>query len=266
MVQELLQGAVAKTQNDEYDDKIAVYFDVIQEHSINLTSQITDNWLENNTVINDHIANNPTVINLRGLSGEVVYVPSTTNGILRDLYNTADSFFKNTAIKTDKLGIIAQLLPPVDNITQRAKNAITYVEASANRYTSIIENFLNPTIKQSRLKTIYQKLSGIRENKIPLIVQTPYDTFDNMYIQSITLRQGNLNFITDIEVSLKQVNFTETQTTKADKKVLDKYNAYQRSQEVEKGKVQGITPSKDSIIGRWIYKLTGSNKYKNYGN
>lgn len=263
MVQEVFKGAVAKSQDD--DNKIAIYFDIIQEHSINLTSQITDNWMENNTVINDHIANQPLVINLRGLSGEVVYTPSTTKGVLNDLYNTVNSFSKNTGVKTDKLGIIAQLLPPVDNITQKAKNVITYAEASYNRYNKIITDFLNPTLKQTRLKSIYQKLSYYWELKTAFIVQTPYATFENMYIQSLVLRQDNQNFITDIELSLKQVNYTDTLTAKADESVLAKYNGFQRAQESNKGKVQGIKPNNDSVIGNMIYKATGSNKYKTFG-
>jgi hypothetical protein len=231
-----------------------------------MTSQITDNWTENNTVINDHIANQPLVVSLRGLSGEVVYVPSTTNGVLNTLYNAANSLSKNTAIKTDKLGVIAQLLPPVDNVTQLAKNAITYVEASYKRYEKINTDFLSPSLKQTRLKSIYQKLSNAWELKTAFIVETPYTTLDNMYIQSVILRQDNQEFITDIEISLKQVNFTDTLTTAADEAVLAKYNGYQRAEVSNKGKVQGITPSKDSVIGSLIYKATGSNKYKTYGN
>lgn len=264
MVQELFHGAIAKSQDD--DGKIAIYFDVIQEHSISLTSQITDNWMENNTYINDHIANQPLTISLRGLSGEVVYTPSTNEGILNDLYNTINSFSKNTAIKTDKLGVIVQLIPPVDNITQKAKNIITYAEASYKRYNKIIKNFLNPTLKQTRLKSIYQKLSNYWEAKTAFIVETPYATFSDMYIQSLVLRQNNQNFITDIEINLKQVNFTDTLTTAADAKVLAQYNGYQRAQESNKGKVQGITPNNDSVIGSMIYKATGSNKYKTFGN
>lgn len=263
MVQDIFKGAIAKSQDD--DNKIAIYFDIIQEHSINLTSQITDNWMENNTVINDHIANQPLVINLRGLSGEVVYTPSTTKGILNDLYNAVNSRSKNTGVRTEKLGVIAQLIPPVDNITQAAKNVVSYVEASYKRYEKIITDFLSPSLKQTRLKNIYQKLSNAWEMKTAFIVETPYSTFDNMYIQSLVLRQDNQNYITDVEISLKQVNYTDTLTTQADEAVLAKYNGFQRAQESNKGKVQGIKPNNDSVIGNMIYKATGSNKYKTFG-
>lgn len=260
MVQEILSGAVIKTQDEAINNKVAVYFDVIQEHSLSLQSQITDNWTENNSVINDHIANQPLVINLRGLSGELVYVPSTTEGVLNTLYKTVNSVSGDTGIKSDKLTIISALIPPVDNITQMAKNIITYTEASAKRYKTIIQNFLNPAVKQSRLKEIYRNLNLLREAKTALIVSTPYDTFDNMYIQSLTLRQANQDYITDIELSLKQVNFTDTYTTGADEAVLAKYNQYQRAQESNKGKVQGVN---SSIIGDMVSKFRGD-KYLTY--
>lgn len=258
MVQENLTGAVVKTQDDTIDNKVVIYFDVIEEHSLSLTSQITDNWTENNTVINDHIANQPIVINLRGISGELVYVPSTTKGTLNTLYDVANSLSGNTAIKTDKLTVIPALIPPVDNITQMAKNAITYSEASSKRYKKIIQNFLNPSVRQSRLKEIYRNLSILRENKTSIIVSTPYDTFDNMYIQSLTLRQGNQSYITDIELSLKQLNFVGTETTKADQSVLAQFNQYQRAAETNKGKVQGVN---SSIIGDMVSKYRGDKYY-----
>lgn len=261
---DFFKGAIAKSQDD--DNKLAIYFDIIQEHSISMTSQITDNWMENNTVINDHIANQPLIVSLRGLSGEVVYVPSTNSGVINTLYNAANSLSKNSAIKVDKLGSIVQLLPPVDNLTQIAKNVITYTEASVKRYTKIIKDFLSPASKQSKLKSIYQKLSNAWETKTAFIVETPYTTLDNMYIQSVILRQDNQNFITDIEISLKQVNYTDTLTTAADEKVLSKYNGFQRANVSDKGKVQGVTPNNDSVIGSMIYKATGSNKYKTFGN
>ena len=249
-----VEGAILKSK--DVDVNMHVYFDVIQEHSISLQSQITDNYLENNTAIADHIANSPITVSLRGVSGEVVYEPSITEesinglakgGVLTNLYNYTNTKLGDVSLGSKKLTDITILLPPIDNITQIAKNTISYVEASYNRYSKIIKGFLNPTEKQSRLKQIYHDLCTLRENKTALIVYTPYETIDNLYIQSLTLRQGNEKYTTDIELSLKQVYFSEIQTTEADKSVLDKYNQFQRASVENHGKASGVN-TEDSIL------------------
>lgn len=253
MVQETLQGTIAVSSNDTVSNNIELYFDIITEHSISVQNQITDNYLENNTAIQDHIAHSPVVISLRGLSGEAVYIPSTNtdpatnkDGLIKKAYNYAGGYMSaKTGISNvpEKLAVIPALLPPVDNITQLAKNAVTYVEASYNRYKKIIKNFINPLERRNRLKIVYRDLKALRDSNASLIVKTPYETFGDMYIQSVAFRQGNENYVTDIELTLKQLQFTEVQVTGADKEVLAKYNATARAPEENHGTVQGVKKS-----------------------
>ena len=156
MVQNLLRGAYLTTQDTAIDNQVAAYFDIITEHSLSLQSQITDNWLEDNTPVNDHIANSPTVISLSGLSGELVYESPTdaifeayskVNGFiqsrasnssfLQNKLNITNPYSINPYIKTEKLLPLASLYPPVDNVTQLAKNAVQYVESSVKRFLII---------------------------------------------------------------------------------------------------------------------------------
>ena len=134
----IVKGATVESQNPAIESAVAVYFDVIEEHSISLQSQITDNWLENNQPVNDYIANQPIVVSLRGLAGELVYEPiaSTSGGVLKE---TTD-FIKNklgTSV-INKLSTIPSLYPPASNITRLAQNAVMAVEATYKRYRKII--------------------------------------------------------------------------------------------------------------------------------
>ena len=245
MVQQLFRGAILSLQYG-INGKANYYFDVIQEHAISLTSQITDNWMENNTVINDHIANAPTVISLRGLSGEVVYSSNLSVNSLVDKGLTAS-----------KLGVLTQLYPPADNFLQRAKNKIAKIENSASRYLKIIDGVISPET-QIRLKQIYKNLNQLRESKTALKVETPYANFENMYIQSLTLRQGNLNYITDIELTLKQVYFTDSKVTEANKNVVSDIQNAQRAAVENHGNVQGVN---SSLIGDFVSKFRGDKYY-----
>lgn len=252
MVTEVLNGGITveeKTQQSANapTNKIALYFDVIQEHTVSMQNQITDNFVENNTAIQDHIAQSPLQITLRGLSGEVVYIPSGDK-LLNQAYDKINVKLGNSNLKTEKMHILPALLPPVDNATQMAKNAVNYIEASYRRYEKIIKNFKNPLDKNLRLKTIYRDLSILRESNTALIVTTPYETFDNMYIQSLVLRQGNENYVTDIELTLKQIKFTETETTGVDKETMAKLNAGCRAKPEDHGLARGKTVSVAKLI------------------
>lgn len=244
------------------DNNIAVYFDLITEHSVNIQNQITDNWLENNTAVQDGIAQSPITITLSGISGELVYVPSTNDKrFLRNVYDSINDQLKgiteNTPLKdyvaTDKLTVIPELLPPVDNITQKAKNLVTQVEDNIDRYKKIASNFLRKiNNNQTRLQEIYTKLKLLRGTNTALTVETPFSTFDNMYIQSISLTQGAQNHIVNISMTLKQLNFTDVQVTEADQNVLAKYNAQMRAQVENQGIVRGKTVDNNTIFGSWI--------------
>lgn len=241
-------------------NQTGLYFDIINEHSVSIQNQITDNYIENNTAIQDHIAQNPTVISLRGLSGEVVYTPPVTalnwmyskaNTAIQKTFNSGN-MMANTNILTDKLTAIPALLPPVDNVTQMAKNAVQYVEASVDRYVKIVKNFTSDLDRQTRLEQIYNDLIALRAANVLMYVETPYAVFQDMAIQSITLHQGDQNYITDIELTLKQINFATTYTTKPDESVMAKYNAMQRTEEANHGKAQGVEVNRDSILSKWM--------------
>lgn len=246
------------------NNNAGLYFDVIMEHSVSIQNQITDNYLENNTAIQDHIAKSPIVVSLRGLSGELVYTPPTIAlDYLYDVANTPlKTKFTNNRVATDKLTVIPALLPPVDNVTQLAKNAVQYAEASVTRYVKIINNFTSQLQRQTRLKQIYNDLIELRNSNTLMTVETPYDVFFDMAIQSITLRQGNQLHITDIELTLKQINYATTKTTKANEQVLAQYNATARAEVENCGKAQGVNVDNSTLLKKFVAPDAKAKRYK----
>ena len=74
MIEETLKGAVIKTEDlSERFDEIALYFDYIEDESVTSEASITDNYVESNYTVQDHIALKPKIYRLRGCVGEVVY-------------------------------------------------------------------------------------------------------------------------------------------------------------------------------------------------
>lgn len=249
---------IGSAEENVYPD-VAYYFDVITEHTINIENQITDNYLENNTAIQDAIAHSPITISLSGLIGELVYVPSTNNRrFLNELYkslNDKNRRLISDYVVTDKLSAIAQLYPPVDNLTQLAKNAVVYIEDSIDRYKKIYKNFVRNINDKTRLQDVFDKLLEFRTNNIPFIAITPFGQFGNMYIQSISLTQGNENHIANLNITLKQLNFTEINVTAPDKEVLARYNKQNQAMVENYGKADGYSADSSAynMIGKPFY-------------
>lgn len=241
-----------------------LFFKTVTDDSVSFQSQITDNWVENNTAIQDHIAISPVTITMKGLIGECYYtseqaIKDYESALAQANYeNSKDAILINFGdfykLRDDgKLTSISAYFPEVSNITQAAQNMwdrheVAYKKArkisniltgqANNNLSSKMNAYsgLNSNLKESELKKIAESLKDYWINRKAFIANTPFGDFDNMYIQSVTLHQGNENFIGDIDITLKQIRFVETLTTNADKDVLAKYNAYAQAEIENNGK------------------------------
>ena len=253
-----------------------LFFHTVTDDTINFQSNITDNWVENNTAIQDHIAISPVTITMRGLIGEQVYSSKQAEDEYKSALMQANSVnARGKAIArfgdiyelkdNSKLTAISAYFPEVSNITQTAQNMWDRHEASRKKAERIAGIFtgqannnlavkmndysgLNSNLTESKLKQICEEIKDYWINRKSFVAQTPFGTFDNMYIQSVSLHQGNENFIGDVSITLKQLRFAQTLTTKADEEVLAKYNAYARAQIENNGKAQGnVSILKDEL-------------------
>jgi len=237
--------------SDESDNNIALVFDIIDDHSMQFQSAITDNWLENNTAVQDAIAINPIQITLTGLVGEIVFTPPKT---WREFITEKLNSTKLGANLTQKLSVIPALLPEVDNYTQLAKNAVDYAENAFEHYKSLYEtvrniwqNKENPASTKQQI--VAQNLLTAWQNKTSFTVITPWGEFKQMYILNGNFKQAATNTVSNLTVTLKQMNFyDEIQFTGVNKAVRDKYNANPQSPEEN----HGLTPGKNESLAKSI--------------
>ena len=250
----ILQGIIVQTQDETEispNEIAGYYFDIIQQHSISVQSEMTDNWMEKNVCISDHIANQPLTISLKGICGEIVYIKNNFEINLPEKQN----------LRKEKLEVLTVLLPEVDNLTQMYKNAKGYIDASVARYKKVVNNFNKPDLNNedkeenlmvsknyyTKLQRVYNDLDNMRLNKRAFIVDTPFKTFENMYIQSLTFSQGDALHVADIEITFKQLYFTETLTTSVVRNVQSECTAQQTAPVEEKGKKLGVLDKAKSI-------------------
>lgn len=236
---------------------------IINEHSVTISNQITDNWVENNTSIQDHIAQSPVEITVKGIVGEKVYTNSQMQKDRDELLKAAITQDNKTEIrfKKWKLDGLSVLAPEVDNITLAAQMVVDKVKQAASTFDSITSYFKksgsnsvnsylgNKQQTESKIQDIFHRFLVCRANNTPFIVTTPFKAFQDMYIQSMTFIQGNENFAADIFVTFKQIRFANTQTTGVDEKRWNYYNETSRAAEENAGNTQG----KNKSIAAHIY-------------
>lgn len=261
------KGAIVGTPNN----LLAYYFDVISSHAISTQSQITDNYLENGTAVQDHIAHSPLQITLSGLCGDVVYKSSDAEeDYIREL---GYAKYKSVEIEAfNKLSTLTTLAPQVNNTMAKAQLGVQKKALTFQRYLGIFRSFinyntpldkyygLNQNYLNIRLKEVYESLKWLKDNNVPLFVNTPWGDFEDMYILSLTLRQGDVNFSSDIEITLKQLRFADVENTEVDENVMATYNAQAQADVQNNGKSQG----EYTFLGEVVHKM-GVNNFQIYG-
>ena len=251
----------------EMEDKgIAIFFTFLDDETITAEASITDNYVETNHAVQDHIAIKPRIYRLRGCIGEVTYKGS--NEWLKSLNNKINS---NPVLKktVDAMKPIGAISGYVGNATQTAINIVNQLESSYNRYKKLIEdNFI--TARQRKLTNKMQEttvayLNRILELRLPVTLkglkfETTLNEGNNYkrlyYLQSVSSHQGSNNYITDIEITIKEFRVATTKIVDLDK---NKYGAYipsaiQKSKEVNNSdfRAQNVPQTtKDKVKEMW---------------
>lgn len=247
-------------KNRYTSDNIKLFFDTVTDDSVSFQSQITDNYVENNTAIQDHIAISPITVTLHGLCGEKVYtVEEAYNADYEMLVQqeAANELKEAEILRNRKLYELEVYVPQFSNATALAKNILDLGRATALKAMTVagkIYDRFNPSIDQqftayagldsnlrnAKIRTMSNYLKDAWQSRKAYVVNTPFGIYDNMYIQSVTLHQGNENYICELDVTLKQLRFSDVTYTEADKEVLAKYNQLARAQEQNGGQAKGV--------------------------
>lgn len=230
----------------QIDDKgIIVLFSYIEDETSTVEASITDNFVESNHAVQDHIAIKPKIYRLRGCVGEVVYKGSNEFAkAIADKINS-HAILQKTLNVMKPISIIS---PVISSATQSAINIVNQVESSYNRYKKMIEDNFLPS-KQRQLTNKMQQstvadLNRILELRIPVNLKglkfsTILDKGDNFkriyYLQSVSAHQGSNDFISDIEVTIKEFRIATTKIVDVDK---NNVSSIQKATEDNIGKVK----------------------------
>lgn len=216
-------------------------FDYEGETSLQLQSDITDHYIENNTSIQDHVALKPKKITLRGFVSELVYKkPQGILGTLQELQN------KLTTIPAYLGQYTPQQVQKIQAAITKTQNTINTINQALARVNNIVQFFNKGAVAPTKQMKAYKQLSALWETREVMLLETPYDTLPNMVIDGLTfIQSAETKSWSDIIVSIKQLNFTETIVNPVNKNA----NRYMQSSQsnIFKGNTPG-TPANLSTV------------------
>lgn len=179
-------------------------FDIEGETSVNLTAEITDHYLEDNSAVQDHIAIRPKKVTLKSYVGELVFRED----------ESTDTFVQKAV---QKLTTLVAYRPPLARSAQQAIDFIKEGKVGDLSLDNITLETINKTTdywafvknlgpNQSRQQRAYMYFKALYQGKFLVSVQTPFEFMNNMAIESVTAIQpeGSIYF-SDFSITLKEI-------------------------------------------------------------
>ena len=221
-------------------------FDIEGEANAQLQNNITDHYTEDNTTISDHITVLPKRITLKNYVGELADI--VDDSFERDIQKVGQKLITLGAYVPSITDAAQQALPSIKQFINGDKGATDLnisdiannveLDDIANVY-SLVKNFAPPIPKQSQA---FLYLKALRDQKILVSIQTPFEFMENMAIETIVARQGEETVsMSDFTVTFKEVRFATTQITQTSRQGR---NAAQSSSSDGRGKISG----QDSLL------------------
>ncbi len=240
----ILSGTITADSNNAQG--VAILFDYIQDETSSVEADITDNWVESNYSIQDHIAIKPRMYRLRGCVGEVVFENTWAVLDALDNFQAQHPVLSKTIETVNTIGSISGI---TSNYTQTAINIAKQIESSYDRYKKVWQNFTKQNqFVNKRQKAVYAILQQMLQTRTPVKLSSlmytlePFieNQYDKMYyLQSVSAHQGENAYISDIEVTIKEFRIATTKTTKIDKNKYGGLVASQKTSEANNGDAKG---------------------------
>lgn len=231
-------------------DKEAFVFDLKKEYKFNLSSDITDHYVEDNIAIQDHIGLKPIILDVVGSISEVNLYETQerrlgthkyqkglsisergagTDEKNTNLFNEIDSYSSRmgslTSFAPNIVNQARDIYDSAKNVYNTGKKTFNFIKdptgesnvpkGSGFAYT---EAYNESVIKASRQYKWVKWFRTQWEKRASFTIVTPYDVLTDMYIMELTASQPeNTRYVTNLNIKFKQIRKAKVMT--ADKKV-----------------------------------------------
>ena len=190
------------------------------EQTVELRSDITDHYVENNSAIQDQIALNPEVI--------------TTQGFIGELNDVVPEELRQLKIAAQKLTVLSAYTPSLSTTALTAYNtafqaynlAKNIADSAVSTWSTIngtgglteitgsetAQEFVDSKKPaQNKQQVAFQEFYGYWKNRTLFTVQTPWAIFKNVAIQNMRIIQAADSSVeSTFEITFKIMRFAET--------------------------------------------------------
>ena len=181
-----------------------LYFTIEGENSVRFDAEVTDNFLENNEAIQDHVALRPVIITTSSYVGEL---NTRIEGTLGELNNFVEE--KLTVIS----GFAPKLTAAATQILNSTKQAIATAKKAKDAIGSAWDKITGSegaAEKKTLQQTTFDRFYTYWKERTLFLVRTPWAQYDNCVIQSFTASQGpDSENVSNFEVTFKQLRFVQ---------------------------------------------------------
>lgn len=189
-------------------------FNIVTDDTVDLSSQITDHYTENNVAMQDHIALDAVRVTVRGLVGEIESMMPTATQRERALSmaNVPDAMAADPTLGKNGTGgnnamytSIIKSASDSYNKIEKQKNASINSAKVGSIYSVFRQKVSRPT-NQSKQEYIFRFFYTSWRSKMLFTVETPWGIFDKMAIERIHVNQAaDTRFASDFTLTFKQI-------------------------------------------------------------
>lgn len=206
-------------------------FDIAEEESVDLSSVITDHYVETGSPVQDHIAFRPERVTVRGLVGEYKDIVTNKKSKLEKI--------------TQKLVTLASYLPPLSSAASSVYenlntiNKDNAVKNLVNLGEDLFSAYRNINIPQNEQQKAYIYFEALRNARVTFTIQTPFRYYTDMAIESMRVVQsGATKDQSDFSITFKKIRFIDTEIRRIDQNKEDGSTSVS-SENVKNGETQG---------------------------
>ena len=165
-------------------------FNIVTDDTIELSSQITDHYTENNLSMQDHIALDAPKVTVRGLVGEIESLPQNAEqrSLSIGMADVPDFMAADPSLGKDGTGgtnemytSIIKNVSDAYNKIEKQKNSTINNSAPSSVY-SVYEQKVPRNTNQSKQEYVFRFFFTAWRSKMLFTVETPWGIFDKMAI------------------------------------------------------------------------------------
>lgn len=211
MIDDIVKGFLYKKKDEKQTVGIGGFnLDVRLESSISFNMVAPENYVEDGSVINDHIINDPITISISGEVADIHIKPKFDDFVLETLREKVQFKIINTVLTKQQQQRIQKVVDKVSDAFKTANKAIDIYDRFINR------NEIKSSVRTSQ-DDFFDYIESIYLNKKLITIEMPFRNYENMLITSLSISKDNsTNQKLKYSLSAKEIRFAEIAFVKGD--------------------------------------------------